>query len=244
MGAGKYLKIDGVLRRYRHGGADELRRGHIVAERGEIAQPHHFIAREEEQLVADDASAQRAAELVEGGPGLGGQELVAGIVGSHAVELEEAAVKLVGAALRDDVHIAGHAAGHRSRRNALGGADLLDGVLADDVDDVETLVEAERRQFRVGRGVGAVHRDVEAGGRESVDRESLVAGLGNAVVQFEQVGPVLTGDRQLGYVALAERAMLVGTGEIDERRLAQNRDLLARGSHLQLDVEAQRVAGR
>jgi len=44
--------------------------------------------------------------LIGSGAQLGGQELVARVVGGHAVELEQAAVELIRAALADNVDVA------------------------------------------------------------------------------------------------------------------------------------------
>ena len=127
------------------GGGKRLRRefgrGDDAVEGAERAVAYAFVVGEEEEFVRQNTSSQRTAKLVERGPGLGAQELVSSVVAAQAVHFEKRAVKLIGSALGDDVDVAGHAAGHRSRRNAFGGADLGDRFRIDGIDHIEIAIK-------------------------------------------------------------------------------------------------------
>ena len=148
----------------------EVRRRHIVAERGERPFAIPLVDTEEEQLVPNGRAADRTTELVERRPRFVAQELVAGVGVLGFIALEEAAVKLVCAALGGDVDVAAEAVGNLRRDDSLGDVDFLDGLGTDRLDVVGALVHGQRWELGVAFGVDAVDREAKTCRRQTVHR--------------------------------------------------------------------------
>src|SRR5205814_3727863 len=84
----------------------------------------------EKKLIAPNRTAERSAKLVVDEPWLDDQELIARVQVLQIVQPEEAAVKVVGSALRNNVNVARHCVGDFRRCDALRHVDFGDGFRA------------------------------------------------------------------------------------------------------------------
>src|SRR5215831_3169720 len=95
------------------------------------------VSIEEEELVAANWTTERSSELVINQSRFGGEELVACVQVLHIVEPEQAPMKAVGSALRNDVDVAGHRIGDFRGCDTLGNIDFGNGFGADGLNVVE-----------------------------------------------------------------------------------------------------------
>ena len=226
--------------------------GEVRAARPGLAQP--FVGREEEQLVADDRSAEAVAELVL-------VELrhrrLEDVLGREVVVLEvvrAAAVERVRAGLGDDLHLRAGAAAVHGREVVRDDADFLDRLgVGRQVGDAAA-GDAVGAGVVHGEGVGLVALAAGVDARRRFARERVVG----AAAAADRRRHALAGDARLQRdqvveVAAAERHLLQLHADRPARRRVPARfrpapralvtvDRLLHARHFEREVDADRLA--
>ena len=145
--------------RFGNGARDLLAEFHRRHESGQgslFVEPVTLERCEQKNLVLDDWAAERAAVLVVHPRRFARQQMVVGVQAAGLILLEQAAVQIVRAAFGDDVEVAGDGLPDFSRENVFRDFDFLHGFQTDALDEIEVLIERDRREFGIGGGVNAI----------------------------------------------------------------------------------------
>ncbi len=182
-----------------------------------------FVRQEVVQLVADDRPADRGADLL---IGVGQHAVGDEILGVQLVVAEEAvdgAIEVVGAGTRDRLHL-------DAERAALGDVEQV----GDDLELGDRLAaEARLAEAAAGHLLGdllAVEIELEGA---VADARVVVHGVGgDALHLHRQLHPVAALQRQFLHLAAVDVAGHLRGADVDERRLAGDREGLAERGHL------------
>jgi hypothetical protein len=216
-------------------------RGHVAARGGGGADTLALVVEEEERAIADDAPAERAAELVIGQRVHPNVKVLPGVEVVVAQELEQRAVEVVRAGLNLQVdHPAGRAAilgrvvaGLKAElADGLGGGDHHgqaehDGVVVDAVDHPVVLV-----------GRLAVDRDRRSALPGGDGRVAPAVGAGNQQAELHEMAAV---ERKLFDLGLFDQLVDRGGLRVDHRRAGGHGDGLRHLPGLKGDVDARRL---
>ena len=250
---GERREVAGEHRRRRHV-------SHVVVRR--LIQVRALIAAEEEQPVAHDRPAERPAELVPRQPVVLSlavrpyrRKPARRIEALVAKELEQVAVEVVGARLRDRVDRRPGSHAVVGRQAARRDAEFLQRVRERQrhaAAALQVVVHGAIEKVRHAEGLTAGHRHTHAAGEVVGRRRSC---LHRGAREHDQVGNLASLERQLENPLLLDHLADAGAAHVDERRSRFDGDGLfkaadrehgidrGRGRHLQHDAASARRCG-
>ena len=135
-----------------------------------------FVGREEERLVLQYGTTERAAVLIERADGLRrGREEISRVPSFVLPAVERRAMEVVGARAADHVDLPSGDTAVLGRQDALDDLHFGDRVEAHDGDLILAAVLRERPRFRIRVRFGAVDREAGAAGGDAVHLHHAVA---------------------------------------------------------------------